>query len=345
MSTSVTFKCPGCGAYLEFDPKGGQFACPYCGAQLDEAELRRQSAAKEQDAPAGRAAAMRGYHCQNCGAEIVTTDTTAATRCYYCHSPVVLTDRLSEDFRPDGVLPFAIDEKQAREKFDQFIAKKRFVDRRFFSKDQLTCFSGVYYPYWYGEVEGDAAFTGSGTRTDVTHTPRETITITKHFRVTRRGKLHYEGMVRKALRANDRKLSDGIFPYDEGRMKPFATGYLSGFLAEKRDVPEAEAAADMVREAQDATESVLRQDAAYDTLTGQATFVKTGAKLRYVLLPTWVLTYKGDRPGATYFYMMNGQKGTVCGKLPINKVKLALWSAGCGLAVFALMCLGGALLW
>ena len=64
-----------------------------------------------------------------------------------------------------------------------------------------------------------------------------------------------------------------------------------------------------------------------------------------MLLPTWVLTHKGDRPGTTYFYMMNGQKGTVCGRLPVNKAKLALWSAGCGLAVFALLCLGGALLW
>lgn len=342
MSASVTFKCPSCGAYLEYDPQGGKFACPYCGAKLNEEEMRRQSAEKEQ---AKAVPAARSYHCQNCGAEIVTGATTAATRCYYCHSPVVLSDRLSEDFRPDSVVPFAIDEREARAKFDAFIAKKRFVDKRFFSADQLACFSGVYYPYWFGEVEGEGSFTGTGTHTDVRNTAKETITVTRYFRVVRRGHLRFTGLVRKALSTNDRKLSDGIFPYDEGKMKPFAMEYLSGFMAEKRDVPKEDASADMVHEAEEAAEGALRREAAYETLTGQATLSGAKARLRYVLLPTWVLTYRGDKPGKTFFYMMNGQRGTVCGVLPVNKAKLALWAAGAGLAVFGLLCLGGMLLW
>ena len=83
----------------------------------------------------------------------------------------------------------------------------------------------------------------------------------------------------------------------------------------------------------------------FDSLRGDADFRPTGAALRSVLLPTWVLTYRGDRGKQAYYYMMNGQTGTVCGKLPINGKKLALWSIGIGAAVFALLCLGGALLW
>ena len=37
---------------------------------------------------------MRSYHCPTCGAELVTDETTAASTCAYCGSPVVLSDHL-----------------------------------------------------------------------------------------------------------------------------------------------------------------------------------------------------------------------------------------------------------
>ena len=52
------------------------------------------------------------FLCPNCGAEIVTDATTAATYCYFCHNPVVLSGRLSGEFLPNKVLPFAIEKKK-----------------------------------------------------------------------------------------------------------------------------------------------------------------------------------------------------------------------------------------
>ena len=40
------------------------------------------------------------YICPSCGAEVVTDATTAATFCYYCHNPVVLSGKLSGEFLP-----------------------------------------------------------------------------------------------------------------------------------------------------------------------------------------------------------------------------------------------------
>ena len=51
------------------------------------------------------------YICPSCGAEVVTDATTAATFCYYCHNPVVLSGKLSGEFLPDYVIPFAMDKK------------------------------------------------------------------------------------------------------------------------------------------------------------------------------------------------------------------------------------------
>ena len=354
MSTAMIFKCPCCGGYLEFDPSLQKFKCLYCGQVLSEEDLRDQSeqreaaadAAQDEQEKSGRKAeSLRSYHCAMCGAEVVTEATTAATRCYYCHSPIVLHDRLDDEFRPDGVIPFQLDKEAALAEFRRFISKKRFVDRAFFSDDQLEMFSGVYYPYWYCDVEGAGTFTGEGTRTSVRTTPRYVETTTRFFQVEREGNLSIRNIARKALEKVDGKLADGIHPFRVEDVKPYASGYLSGFLAEMRDVPESEARIDMLSEANRYADELFKTDHSFNALKGSADFKPEKVRMRYLLMPAWVLTWKGGRDGVPFYFMMNGQTGQVCGKLPVKKSKLLAWTIGVGAAVFGLLCAGGMLIW
>lgn len=352
MSNTMTFKCPACGGYLEFDPAKQKFKCLYCGQLLGEEELREQSEAREAQAeaaqvevPAASAEHLRSYHCQMCGAEIVTDDTTAATRCYFCHSPVVLHDRLDDDFRPDGVIPFKLDKETAEKQFLNYISKKKFVDRSFFNGAQLEMFSGVYYPWWYTDIDGEAAFEGEGTRTSVRSTPTHILTTTRVYKVNRTGRLSFRNLARKALTKADGKLSDGIHPYDISGVVPYASGFLSGFLAEKRDISEAQVKADALDEVRNYVPDMMKRNHSFNALSGRASFAPKEVRSRYVLLPAWVLTYKGGRDGVPYYYLMNGQTGKICGKLPIDKKRLLATALGVGLVLFLILCGGGALLW
>ena len=143
----------------------------------------------------------------------------------------------------------------------------------------------------------------------------------------------------------DGKLSDGIHPYDVEGIKPYASGFLSGFLAEKRDIPEATAKDEMIAEASGYASDMMEQDHSFDALSGHTNFRATNVKMKYVLLPAWVLTYKGGKDGAPYYYMMNGQTGKVCGKLPIDKKRVLATALGIGLALFLVLCGGGAFIW
>lgn len=346
MSQTVTFKCPSCGGYLEFDPEGQRFLCPYCGASYQEDELRRLSQEKEQESEkaAGKQDHLRTYHCQSCGAEIVTDDTTAATRCYYCHNPIVLTDRLSEEFRPDGVIPFQLDRKAAEAKFNEYIKKRKFIDRKFFSKSQLEDFSGVYYPFWLADFEGDATFDGEGNNVHVRSTWKEIITTTSIYSVHREGKVIVRNIQRKARRKGDSKLTDGIHPYEIRKIQPFAMGYLSGFLAEKRDISAHDVIGDMEKEAEQYVKKLMSVPGNFDSVSGRTRFTPTKKNLRYYLLPTWILTYRVENK-KPYYFLMNGQTGAVCGRLPINHLKLLLFSAISGGIVAGLLSLGGAFLW
>lgn len=355
MSQALTFKCPSCGAYLEFDPNAQQFACPYCGQSFTQEQMLQLSGQKVQETESKPVEPvvsehtdgghLRSYHCNACGAEIVTEETTAATRCYYCHSPVVLTDRLNGAFTPSGVIPFKLDREAALKKFKEFLAGKKFVDKRFFSDDQMENFSGVYYPYWLGNVDGEGTFNGEGTQVSVVRGRTETVTTTNHFHVEREGKLKFRNLVRKALKKQDRQISDGIHPYELEEMKKFDVAYLSGFLAEKRDIDEAEVSKDILQEVEQRADAMMRTPKKYNSLNGKAQFKPVKTDMQYVLLPAWVLTYRSNKAGEVYYYMLNAQTGKVCGKLPIDKGKLMRFAIGVGAVVAAALCAGGMFIW
>ena len=133
-----SYKCPNCGGGLVFDPKTQKFKCEYCLSAFTEETLKEMEevARKSEEAskPGGMPEAekiesqkqaeskMVLYTCPSCGAEIVAQETTASTYCCYCHNPVVLSGSLDGKYRPDGLIPFEIDKKKAKEIFD-FVVK------------------------------------------------------------------------------------------------------------------------------------------------------------------------------------------------------------------------------
>ena len=95
----VSFKCPNCGGELVFDPNTQNYSCPYCNSEFSQEQIDTMQKGKQPSQESEAADSAKGqeqeeavvYVCPNCGAEIVTDPTTAATECYYCQSPVVLS--------------------------------------------------------------------------------------------------------------------------------------------------------------------------------------------------------------------------------------------------------------
>ena len=86
----------------------------------------------------------------------------------------------------------------------------------------------------------------------------------------------------------------------------------------------------------------LANKAEYEQLTAFLEANGNGQKLnsRYVLLPTWVLTYPNKQnKDDPYYYAMNGCTGEVCGKLPFDKKKLNRNGLLLGAAIFVVGCL------
>ena len=106
----ITYKCPNCDGGLVFDPSSQKYHCEFCLSNFTQEELEELDQEYSQGPDHGREPEYSQdqehsqnqehsqavlYNCPSCGAQIVTDETTAATFCYYCHNPVVLSGRLS----------------------------------------------------------------------------------------------------------------------------------------------------------------------------------------------------------------------------------------------------------
>ena len=322
---AFTYKCPACGNALKFEPNSGKFACEFCSSTYDKAYLDKldDKAYMQEEAGRTRDAAKEQYlySCPSCGAELLTSDTTAATMCYYCHNPVVIVGRLEDTYKPDAVLPFTYDKQGAKDRFFKWIRKKKYVPREFVSEASVQRLSGVYYPYWLADYESSASFTGEGQIVTHTSTAKYNITTTKFYSISRDADISFRNVQRSALQKSDRKLSDGVHPYELENMVDFTPSYLSGFMAEKRDVAKEAISASVEAELNGYAQPLITKGSPYTSVVGVTTMKLKGNRYRYALLPAWVMTYRGEK-GKMYYYAMNGQTGEVCGVLPVDKKKL-----------------------
>mgnify|MGYP000602119330 FL=1 len=166
MPTQVTnYQCPACTGPLHFDADSGKLQCDYCGSAYDVAEIEAVYTEKEQKqaAEAGsqwnadeagspwseqEAAGLRNYSCPSCGAEILCDETTAATACPYCGNPTIVPGQLGGNLKPDYVIPFKLEKKEAVAALTRHYKGKLFLPKSFKNQNHIEEIQGVYVPFW-----------------------------------------------------------------------------------------------------------------------------------------------------------------------------------------------------
>lgn len=363
----VNYKCPNCAAPLKFNPDKQVFSCEYCMSEFTEqniqqiyaereSKVNKQEQAEQQAQQAKNAQKNKNaqnsaeqkqeeeavvYNCPSCGAVVMTTASTAATTCFYCQNPVVLGGRLSGNFKPDRVIPFALSKEKAVEKFLGMCKKKKFLPKDFASEKQIEKMSGVYFPYWYIDEQKQANMTAKGNKIRTWRVGNKRYTETSVYQLERSGDLIIKNVFERALKSQDRDMLQCVHPFDLTQSKPFAMSYLSGFQAEKRDIERAEINDAVQQQMHEYGKQLLK-----DTMSGYSGVVVQHyddttelESWNYTLLPVWIVTYKYK--DKIYPFAINGQTGKTFGMLPTSKGKLAILAAIITLAVFIIGTIGG----
>jgi len=346
----IHYKCPHCGADMTWDSTGF-LTCSSCGHQM-KAEDYDASASGTEEARSetdGSTEEFQEYHCQNCGAVLLTDKTTAATTCTFCGAGVVLADRISGAEAPSLVLPFTISKEQATTAFKKWCRNGLLTPKGFLTADRIKSITGIYVPFWLYDINGTAEADATATRVR-TYTRGDYIyTETSYYHVYRKLRMRYEKIPADASEKMNDALMDKLEPYGYPEMKPFAMPYLAGFLAERNSYSASQIFNRVRERASTYMEKELRSSiSGYTSVTYNHKQIDPKCQdSHYALLPVWMVCYHYNKK--EYLFAMNGQTGKIVGKPPLSKGKIAAWFGGISVTLFLIMriitlLLGGGLL-
>lgn len=336
------YVCSVCGAELSWDPVAGSLLCKYCGtahAATDFADNTTANDIKDEALDAAYTSAgqnladgMVVYACKNCGAEVVTSNTTMATTCAYCGHAISITSKSAGKFRPELVIPYAIDKKNAQERYKKYISGSWLAPKDFKEANKVEKMQGLYVPFWLHSMDNRAQ--AHFDCENVSHRRRGDDRITTHkvYDVFVDANGIYENIPTDGSKKLEDSLMDALEPFDYKKLSPYNPAFMAGFFSEQ---PDEEKEATIPRAQERANKSMIEQMKTtagnYSTKTLRSynnRFSKQ--KTAYAMLPVWLLNVK--HKDKDYLFAVNGDSGKVVGKVPISISKLLLIVGGAGLA-------------
>lgn len=325
-------KCPTCGANLKFNPTLGSWKCDFCKVNYTLEELKKHNNASNEKNNEETCEEKNDtnenlviYKCGNCGAEIVTDETVAATFCIYCRNTAILKSKLSGKFAPDKIIPFKIEKEKAIEAFKNISKGRPFVPKDFNDESNIEKIRGVYVPFWLFNTTTDATITYDAKKIRTWVVGNTHYTETSTFELIRDGSVNFEKIPVDGSTRFEDDIMNSIEPFDYKDLVPYNHAYLSGFLAEKYDVESETAYKDAEVRANNSTKETFQS-----TTVGYSSVFPKIQKLdtklvskEYCLLPVWMVNVKYNNQ--MHIFAMNGQTGEFIGNIPLDKKKVVLY--------------------
>lgn len=337
--STKTYPCEACGGELKFHIASQQLRCEHCGSSFEVGEVDASVGERDlRDALAlvrqGKVAKTQNFLgtekeivCQNCGGHTTFTGSLTADSCPYCLTPIQRDDvhDAPERLPVDGVVPFTINEKHAKEAIDKWINSRWFAPSEFKQYGRAGSFASVYTAYF--TYDADTATAYSGERGD-----DYTVTVgsgDNERTETRTRWSSASGTVGNSFDdvtvfANDGFESPRIKelePWPTGTAKPYSAEYVAGHLCrtydhdveecldDATDTMTAEIRTTVNRAIGGDKQRIHAMDISWNTMT-----------YKHLLMPIWLLTVMYmDRPFQVY---INGVTGEVQGSRPYSKVKI-----------------------
>jgi DNA-directed RNA polymerase subunit M/transcription elongation factor TFIIS len=347
------FPCSKCGGLLIFKPGTQHLICEYCG-QENQIEQRFDEI-KEYDfhqalielAQAKPASEVAQIQCHACGAGFKFAGSVHAGECPFCGTTIVTSTAQTKPITPKSLLPFKINEQQAKQQFQSWLKGLWFAPNKVkkYADDDAKLL-GVYIPYWTFDSSTETTYLGA--RGDVYYVNQQVQTVkagrmineTRQVPQTRwtptRGKVarFFDDVLIGASKSLPRQILDQLEPWDLVNLEPYNENYLSGFTSEYYQVNLDQG----FDEAKRKMDNMIYQDIAFDIGGDQQRVDQFNTRhnnttYKHCLLPVWSAAFRYQQKA--YRFVINGRTGQVQGERPYSYWKIAF------AIIFGLIAVGG----
>jgi len=359
---ATSYKCPNWAANLVFDANQQKLTCSHCGTALspkdavkefsklnseamsqenarDEAlkaddpgpsiEIREDQEEIEESSGEDKAQYYSDddsiqFVCGNCGAAVITDKNTTATFCAFCGSPTIIQERLVDARKPDYIIPFAISRENAIRHFLKWCGSGRLTPVDFVDSKNIQKITGLYVPFWLlsADVDIEMKATGIMQISFEDEGVAAEVIDSDYYSILRKGRITWKLVPYDSASHVEDELMRKISPLGYDKIVKFDMAYLSGFFADRYDVPWNKMERDLKNRIVKSIDRIFKdstnQYAHVESVKDDSMIHPLRAK--YAMIPVWFLTYR--YAGKTYYFAMNGQTGKIAGEYPISVLKI-----------------------
>lgn len=345
--------CCNCGAELRFKAGTTDLNCDYCGTRneinLQEVEIAEQALEDflRKEASQTPTDPVATVECESCGAVNPFDDTSVGKSCVFCGGHLLVKDAARmEQIRPQALIPFQIEHRDAIERFRKWLNGLWFAPNKLKRMQNLPDkIKGIYIPYWTFDADTATVYTG---QRGIRRTERENYTVTVNGRTETRTRSKtvvdwypasgqvtqfFDDELVLANTAVPADIANGLHPWQLNALVPFDHDFLRGFLVESYNINLNEGFAIGRKQIEEQIRTLVKRDIGGDEQRITSMNV-TWDKLtfKHILLPVYVSAYRYN--GKAYRFLVNGQTGLVRGERPYSFWKIA------GVVVVVLAVLG-----
>jgi hypothetical protein len=311
--------------------------CSFCGTEtpfsvdpatgaLVEHDLAR--ALREiPDADRGWLAEKRTVQCQNCKAVSVYDVARTGQNCDFCGSPALIDyQELKAPIRPQGILPFKVDEGKVREQMRAWFRGRWLAPNNLSAKAMVDRVHGIYVPYWtfdahavcpwdaeaghyYYTTESYRDNKGNMRTRQVRHTRWESASgEVRHF---------FDDEPVPGTHGLRQDLLKKIEPFATAEVQGYDSAFLSGFVVEHYQVVLVDAATRSQEQMTEQLRQMASAEVPGDTQRNLRIHpVFSGQTFKHILVPVWVLsfTYRAK----IHQVLVNGYSGKIAGDYPLS---------------------------
>ena len=325
------FPCDACGSDLRYAPGSDRLTCDHCGneQEIDGAQAWGQvheldfRAAVEARLPESEIEETRVLSCSNCGAQVEFAEEIHAKECPFCATPVVTGTGTHRHIKPKGVLPFALDERAAKEAMTDWLGSLWLAPNGLQAYARKgRSLQGIYVPYWTFDARTQTRYIGERGTVHRSGSGKNKRVTVRWRRVSGRVARAFDDVLILASRSLPKRFTDALEPWDLSALETYRPEFLAGFRAEGYQVE----LLDGYSEARAQMDQVIRRDVRFD-IGGDRQRIHdlqtdvSDVTFKHVLLPVWMAAYKFR--GKSYRFVVNGRTGRVRGERPWSPWKIA----------------------
>jgi hypothetical protein len=316
--------CSGCGGELAWSPAARDAVCSNCGtaAGLEPPEAgeveRRPVTGEALRSSTAYGLETQAVQCARCGASIDMEPHIGLAQCAFCGSDQLREFTDQDPMRPDGIVPFRVDEGSLDERVRRWADEAPQTPRGVADGIELTGAQGIYLPAWIFQARGRAVWEGKV----------EIPTGEKSVRVEDRTGSHDREFIDRLLFASSYADELTDFFYDTREIVPYDARYLAGFPAERARSSLKDAWIDCKGQFSGEFEEDCRMDGEFgETGTRLIELSVTprwsGEGYYLGLVPLWFATFTFQ--GGAFRAAVNGLTGECTGDLPEDATRARLY--------------------